>query len=89
MASRTAWKVFILRVSRPRGKAEEGVSSNQVMAGVLRAECLVVAKRLESAMGFPGGGVEREVEELRAQIWKMRGKMREVMVVESMEVMWT
>jgi len=59
------------------------------MAGVLRAECLVVAKSLESAMGFPGEGVEREVEELRAQIWKMRGKMREMMVVESMEVMWT
>jgi len=57
-----AWYVFILRVSRPEGNAEEEeeeeeeASSSQVMAGVVRAECLVVARRLESAMGLLGGG---------------------------------
>lgn len=89
MASRTAWKVFNLRVSRPEGKADAGASSNQVMAGVLKAVCLVVAKRPESAMGFPGGVAERDVEELRVQTRNMRGTIREVMVVESMDVMWT
>ena len=56
MASRMAWYVFILRDSRPEGNAEEEASSSQVMAGVVRAECLVVARRLESAMGLLGGG---------------------------------